>query len=118
VNLLTLRPEVCTVLLIHDENWFKLHSEHPDEEMRFHFCDEFARILDESENEREAMGDDNEAVRPVKFAMNDSGIVAASPFPLSAERMVPPGAAALWLGVDVMRKVLERREQQPPGHPV
>ena len=46
VNLLNLRPEVCLLLHIEDGNWWKHHSQSPDELERFHFNWEFMSISD------------------------------------------------------------------------
>jgi hypothetical protein len=82
VNLLNLRPEICTLLVIHDPKWFETARR--------------ARLNDEFLPETTSGGFDGW----VRLAGNEEMITEAG---LEPDRMIPPGAAAFWMGVDALR---------------
>lgn len=79
MNLLTLRPEICTVLLVRDPHWITSLPLEGSWEVgqQLHFA-------------------------PIAA---DADILACFP-PDFANRMTPQGSAALWLGVDLARQLL------------
>lgn len=85
MDLLNLRPEICTLLVIDTPEWF---------ERACH-----ARLNDEFLAETPADG----ACAWVRLASDEDMIAAAG---LAPERMIPPGAAAFWMGVDAVRASL------------
>ena len=96
VNLLNLRPEVCTLLVIDTEDWFTRHGRRDSPKMKFHTNDEWwsVKTFDKASNSVGSI--------PYKDLLNGTQVPAA----LRASTMVPPGAAACWLGVDVLQEVL------------
>jgi len=91
LNLLTLRPEITGLLLIHDPDWIRRVSE-PDS----------AYPLNAS-----AEAQDGRVVRlPIA---DDAGLLAALPAD-SHLRMPPQAAAALWQGVDLARQLIAARQ--------
>ena len=91
VNLLNLRPEICTVLLIRSEEWFKKYSQPLSEQEGFHLNSEFLGGVIPIPYKAPYEGRDKELMQQ---------------WPLKAKDMVPPGAAAFWLGVRLLDKVL------------
>ncbi len=87
VNLLTLRPEICAVLVIHEADWWE-RVNNPASEYRINAASE-------------AQGGRLNLV-PVS---SDEAILAALPQPLYTH-MPPQGYTALWLGVDETRRLL------------
>lgn len=97
VNLLNLRPEICLLLLIRSPEWYRHHRASPNESERFQFNDEWMRVVQ--------MGKSAEsAVARIKYARDDATLLAAAG--LRPSELVPPGAAALWLGKQVLDAVL------------
>lgn len=96
VNLLTLRPEICTVLLIRSSEWYPHHA-WASEAGRF-------RLNLEWDTGVEATEDLGTLVACVPFAATDRELMGQAP--LSASQMSPPSAATFWLGVDLLRKLL------------
>ncbi|MCF6159615.1 MAG: hypothetical protein E3K32_13835 [wastewater metagenome] len=95
VNLLNLRPEICTVLLIRSEEWYKKYTQHSFNEERFHFNGEWAELS--TENPDLTCG-------RIPYKTTDEEIMKN--VPLQVSNMIPSGAAAFWLGIDVLRQVL------------
>ncbi len=97
VNLLTLRPEVCTVLHIRSKKWWEEQryslEERGSKKKFFRFNDEFMTF-----------SSDKDVVSNIEFAESDEELLEEEA--LQASRMVPSGAAAFWLGVDVLREVM------------
>lgn len=88
VNLLNLRPEICTLLLIRDETWSR------------------QKIVANWEFlvPRQAYEIRQEAVVVLDILRNDEEVaVDLSNIPST---FVPPGAAAFWLGIDLARKLI------------
>jgi hypothetical protein len=86
VNLLNYRPEICTLLLINDEDWCK---------QRIVTNYEFA-------TPEESWAKGKEFMLPIDIMKCDAEISQElEAFPGT---FVPPGAAAFWLGVDVARE--------------
>jgi hypothetical protein len=82
MDLLNLRPEICTLLVINTPEWFEQARR--------------ARLNDEFLPETAAGGFNGWVHLASDEAMlQESGLVP--------ERMIPPGAAAFWMGVDVLR---------------
>jgi hypothetical protein len=96
VNMLNLRPEICTLLLIRDPNWRR------------------RRIAGnwEFETPQQMFDRRQDYIRPVDVNRGDDEIAAE--LARLPGTFVPPGAAAFWLGVDVARE----RIAQPRPSPV
>ena len=94
VNLLNLRPEICAVLLIDSQEWIM--------GTRISYNWEFAHLSDASSKKSERV-----LFVPVN---DDHGIFKKVDFVPSS--VVPPGGAALWLGVDKVRSLLGGEERQ------
>jgi hypothetical protein len=99
VNLLNLRPEVCLLLLIRTEDWYLHHSQNPSDELRFKLNPEYA-IMSDSPLTKGVQ----KLVGRVRYKVIDDEQIKGAP--LSPGDMVPPGAAAFWLGRDTLRHVL------------
>lgn len=82
MDLLNLRPEICTLLVIHTREWYEQARQ--------------ARLNDEFLPETVTSGFRGW----VRLASDEVMIQEAGLVP---ERMIPPGAAAFWMGVDVLR---------------
>ena len=97
VDLLSLRPEICTLLWIKSSEWFSHHSVNapPGEAFKLNF--EFEPRKIDSENPREI-------VVPVEYSSNDEELLEQAY--LSPRQMTPAGASAFWLGVDKLRELL------------
>lgn len=92
VNLLNLRPEICTMLLITDKNWYEKCQSDP--ELHWEINDEYTSI-------HENLIKPNEFIGGLKYSTDDlQMLMDASIFP---HRTVPAGAAAFWLGIDTIR---------------
>jgi hypothetical protein len=87
VNLLNLRPEICTLLFIRDQAWHK-------QALAANW--EFLKPVQLFERRAQVL-------LPVNILQDDAGIgryLATMP-----GTFVPPGAAAFWLGIDVAREL-------------
>lgn len=80
MDLLNLRPEICSMLVINAPEWFERAR--------------FTQLNDEFAAEEAADG-------WVRLASDEEMIAEGGLLP---EAMVPPGAAALWMGVDALRE--------------
>lgn len=100
VSLLNLRPEICTVLLIRDQDWWTRHSQHASKDERFRFCDEYAGITD-----FRVTADPKKMVGRIPLMDTDEKLKQVSSA-IGPDNMVPPGGAAFWMGVDVLRRIL------------
>ncbi|MGD0339011.1 MAG: hypothetical protein ABSB78_09500 [Bacteroidota bacterium] len=98
VDLLNLRPEICTLLLIRTPDWHEFHSSNPEHGQRFHLNIEYETLNALSFSSSEP------GIARVHFAQTDDEMNEVKQF--SNTKIVPSGAAAFWLGVDVLRKVL------------
>jgi len=98
VNVLTLRPEICALLLIADERWYS-RSVDPASGARLRVNAEFATPEELSRVPADQPGPG----KNVRFSpeMSDDELLARS-F-MSPNNSVPVGAAAFWLGIDVLR---------------
>ncbi len=98
IDLLTLRPEICSLLVIKTPGWFSYHSSAPDPKERFKFNLEFT--LGQAEQDTLSW-----TVEPLPFPYEDSDMLKyqyLAPF-----RMTSAGAGAFWLGVDQLRNLLK-----------
>jgi len=95
VNLLNLRPEICTLLVISTPEWYKKGDKEP--EHRWKINEEFTHI-------REGVAPAGEFVGSFSLDNDLEMIKKASIYP---DRTVPAGAAAFWLGVDTLRELLK-----------
>lgn len=98
INLLNLRPEICTLLVVSDPEWYRKSLE--DEELEWRFNEEFATINDRSWLPAKQL------VGKIEFAESEKD----DPKMLKAGLLhpaltVPAGAAAFWLGVDTLRAI-------------
>lgn len=103
VNLLNLRPDICTVLLIKDEEWYRRHTsgaQHDAE--RFRLNVEYAAALQETKSTSAVVG--NIPLRATDEAMSES--ITVTPW-----NIAPCGAFAFWAGVDLLRSLPEVRER-------
>ena len=94
VDLLTLRPEICTMLWIKTSDWFNYHSRSVSED-RFKLNLEFARGYEDAPES---------LVTSVPFYFDDSKLSGYDY--LTPSRFSPPGAAAFWLGLNLLREIL------------
>ncbi|TLD41152.1 MAG: hypothetical protein JETT_2571 [Candidatus Jettenia ecosi] len=95
VNLMNLRPEICMLLRIKTLQWYAIHSSvHTRPGERIQINEEFATI-------HECRGSRKESVSR-KFDSDAELFHSAS---LNPGDIVPPGAAAFWLGVEALRKL-------------
>lgn len=98
INLFNLRPEVCTVLLIKSSKWYTFHCKNPSSKKKFCFnSDEWARTSGSSDY-LELI------IAKLPLMKKDSDYI--NEISLKPKNIVPPGAAAFWLGIDTLRKVL------------
>ncbi|MYD09594.1 MAG: hypothetical protein F4X02_06080 [Chloroflexi bacterium] len=87
LNLLTLRPEISTLLLIHDPDWYRRVTA-PDSDMPLATADETLR--------------DSLVAAPIA-----DDAVFLSHFPADLHLMMPAQATAtLWLGIDLARRLI------------
>jgi hypothetical protein len=82
VNLLNLRPEICALLFIRDKEWWDTH--YNGSKMKFRFNEEILR----------------NSVLP--YSKDDDILLKY----LNPQDMIPPGAAATWMGLDKMRELI------------
>jgi hypothetical protein len=94
INLLNLRPEVCLLLLIKSAYWNSFHSQNESAQNRFHFCAEWATRTDHPEKPSELLS---------RISLNDTDDSLCNRF--SPGKIAPAGAAALWLGLDLLRQL-------------
>lgn len=99
VNLLNLRPEICTLLLIKTPEWYEKCKSDP--ELQWDLNDEFF-----NENRLEDVGivKDEELIGSIAFSHDENAMLKA--LSLYPSRTVPAGAGAFWLGVDVLKELL------------
>lgn len=99
INLLNLRPEICTLLLIKTSDWYEKCQSDP--ELHWDLNDEFFSI---HRLEDEGIVKPEELIEGVAFSTNDNKMLEdASIYP---DRTVPAGAGAFWLGIDVLKDLL------------
>jgi hypothetical protein len=96
VNLLNLRPEICLLLIISSKAWYSFHSQNESSEQRFDLNTEWAPLTQIAENESESIG---------RLPVNYTDEVLCDKFRLGPGRITPAGAAALWLGLDLLRNL-------------
>lgn len=94
IDLLNLRPEICTILWIKTSDWFNHHSRSANNN-RFKVNLEFMGGYDEQ--------DASQWVTPVSFSHSDSEILQNEY--LLPSHITPPGAAAFWLGLEQLREI-------------
>lgn len=97
VNLLNLRPEICTLMLINTPEWYERHRQAAMYEERFHYCDEWMPVTQMGETAARA-------VSKLKYVSDDATLLGQAG--IQPWELVPPGAAALWLGKSVLDRVL------------
>lgn len=98
INLLNLRPEICTLLVISDAGWYKRSQ--TDKNLKWRFNSEFTKIDDHS------WIPPKQLIGKIEFSANKDGdsemLNSGFVHPALA---VPAGAAAFWLGVDALRAI-------------
>lgn len=94
VSLLNLRPEICMLLLIRSDEWHKRHGLDSGSGGPFRLNDEWGTILDSQAGPMNRIG-------RVALESDEAMIKKGGLWP---DAMVPAGAAAFWLGVDLLRK--------------
>lgn len=93
VNLMNLRPEICTLLVINTPEWCERSSSDP--QLRWRFNAEFITKDDHTwVSPKELKG---------KIPLLDDDFEMVERCYLTPARTVPAGAAAFWLGVDTLR---------------
>lgn len=99
INLLNLRPEICTLLLIDDNVWRDKHSG----------GDSLQRLAKLSANEEfktiEELHAEGKSLRVLLDLERDFSFPKRDE--LSPSKMVPPGAAALIMGLEVAKQILQ-----------
>jgi hypothetical protein len=97
VNLLSLRPEICTVLLIKDDQWYHRHTDKaPTKDQEFQLNIEFAHNFQEIDNSVPLVGN-------IPLKRTDEEI--SDYLDVAPRTMVPCGAFAFWSAVDLLRKL-------------
>ena len=96
INLFNLRPEICTLLYIRTPDWFEYNSMKAPIGERFFGNEEF-------KNSGYAKSDCPFGFH-IRYNNQDTELVSNGR--LYPDRMVPSGAAAFWLGIDVLRSIL------------
>lgn len=99
VNLLNLRPEICTLLLIRTPEWYEKCKSDP--ELQWDLNDEF---FNEHRFEDAGIVKEEELVGSIAFSHDDNEMLKA--LSLYPSRTVPAGAGAFWLGVDTLKDLL------------
>jgi len=95
VNLLNLRPEICTLLLIRSPDWYELHGDGRGGLSKVSVTGPEFRAPWEANSER---------MRALQNVTLDNVVESSSVF--GPATTTPPGAAALWLGVDLAKRLL------------
>jgi hypothetical protein len=93
VNLLNLRPEICLLLYIKDPGWYRHHRRNEIAGQRFQFNDEWMGIAQMASNAESA-------VSRIPYCRDDDRLLCDGR--VSPSDLVPPGAAAFWLGKKVL----------------
>jgi len=101
VNLLNLRPEICTLLIIRNEEWFEEESEFLEYNYEFLDAKEEPQIPRDVRHGRQL-------VPSIKLDGN-LDIVPEDKGLLCPENMVPPATGAIDLGLRVAKKVLLKK---------
>ncbi|SNQ59814.1 conserved hypothetical protein [Candidatus Methanoperedens nitroreducens] len=100
VNLLNLRPEICTLLLIKSPEWYKLQSQDMATKIeklkKISYNKEFVRFTE--------VKDKNDFIYKVEYIEDENELLNSYSF--YPNKMVPPGAAAFWLGYDLIKEIL------------
>ena len=110
VNLLNLRPEICTVLFIRSSKWYGYHSQGSKiSEEHFHLNLEWEKGLRYTGREKPLVAEVSYRAKDEEFVEKD---------PLYPGNMVPPGAAAFWLGLDVLRGILSESPRRARTHSI
>jgi hypothetical protein len=89
--------EICTVLLIRSEAWYKHHAQNPSVDQRFKYNSEYAKTMKSTENIGKIIG-------RLPYRITDKELMQEAP--LMPHELTPTGAAAFWLGIDLLRKIL------------
>lgn len=92
VNLLDLRPDICTLLLLHDTEWAQ---------------DWFHRRSINWEYKTRSLDAELLAAHPI--VAGDAHLLEELRNQLNPGHVVPQGAGAFWLGVDLARQLTQRR---------
>jgi hypothetical protein len=95
VNLLALRPEICTVLIIDDPGWYERECG----ELRI--CDEYLQQCEQAE-----LLPDQRWVQLINLERHDLELDPMWRKELRARTVVAPGVAAIELGLRVARSVI------------
>jgi hypothetical protein len=95
--LLNLRPEICTLLLIRSPEWYQHHTDQRFPHEQFHLNQEWAMAA-------RPEGDAEAAMHSVPYRATDEAFLELAE--IAPVNMVSPGAAAFWLGVDLLRRIL------------
>jgi len=98
VNLLALRPEICTVLIIHDPHWYERECG----ELRI--CDEYLQQSQQAE-----LLPDQRWVQLINLERHGLELDPTWREHLRARTVVAPGVAAIDLGLRVARSVITSR---------
>lgn len=96
INILNLRPEICTMLVIHDEKW--IAKALTDATNQFQFNDEWESVVAQPGTEAYV------GAIPIDPQNTDEAILRHSR--LVQRETTPAGAAAFWSGIDCLRRIL------------
>ncbi len=96
INLLNLRPEICLLLLIKSNEWYSYHSKNKLEQQRFHLNAEWATVTQQQGILSELTG---------RIPLNNSDESLCNKYGLDPGKIAPAGAAALWLGLDLLQQL-------------
>lgn len=89
INLLNLRPEICLLLLIKSNDWYSYHRTNNTAGLRFQLNEEWATL----------------SGQPGRIPLNITDDLLCEKFGLVPGKIAPAGAAALWLGLDLLRQL-------------
>ncbi|HKD76482.1 MAG TPA: hypothetical protein VKB76_13350, partial [Ktedonobacterales bacterium] len=95
VSLLSLRPDICALLLIRSEDWHRRHiGDPPTPHDAIHLNLEYTA------------GDSAASSSALFFDLADDDAALIRRGGITADQVVPAGAGAFWLGVDALRQRL------------
>lgn len=95
MNLLNLRPEICTLLFITNPEWYEKCQQDP--ELEWNISGEFIKV-----HESDGIVAPEEFTGEITLADDDQMMKNGCLYP---HRTVPAGAGAFWLGVDALREL-------------
>lgn len=110
VNLLNLRPEICTLLIIDEPRWYERHDcPEPESDLSLFKPNwEFSSDEELREQQRKSAAGGrcfwHFNLTPDGRPITDEEVLTEQRIDMSAANWVVPGAIAFWLGLDLWRK--------------